>query len=307
MLIIRRDEVERLVTPDVAIRATRAAFVRLHEGAVEAPPEFAMSHPNGGDIHVKGAHLHGSTWMVVKLATAGFHRSGNHGCFLGINSDSGVIEVLVDDDGLLTELRTAAAVAVSVDLLAVRDARTLAIVGSGVQAQYQLDFVRTVRSFSDVCVTSRNTERAEAFAARNNIRSLAMIEGALDDADVVLIATNSTVPVMRSRAGLKPGAHVTSSGADMVGKVEIAPDLVGQFDLVAVDDLALARRVGLLQQTPMLDVTTIGALLTGATGRVDNQQITLAGLSGLGVQDASIFAALLDRFADSNERRVDAR
>jgi ornithine cyclodeaminase len=299
MLIIRRDDVERLVTPDVAIGAARAAFERLHEGAVEAPPEFVMSHPNGGDIHIKGAHLHGSTWMVVKLATAGFQRSGNHGCFLGIKSDCGVTEVLVDDDGLLTELRTAAAVAMSVDLLAVRDARTLAIIGSGVQAQYQLDFVRTVRSFSDVCVTSRNTERAEVFAARNNIRSSATIEGALDDADVVLIATNSTVPVMHSRKGLKPGAHVTSSGADMVGKVEIAPDLVGQFDVVAVDDLALARRVGLLRQTTMRDVTTIGALLAGATGRVDNQQITIAGLSGLGVQDASIFAALLDRFADS--------
>jgi ornithine cyclodeaminase len=297
MRIIGREQAEALVTPHIAIAAMRDAFGSLRRGEVVAPEEFSMSHPISGDIHIKGAHLHGSEWMVAKVASAGFALPGNHGCLLGINSRTGTIEVLVDDEGFLTEIRTAAAVALSVDLLALPSASRLCLIGSGVQAGYQLDAVRTVRSFDHVCVYSRNPERAAQFAQQNHVRSASSLDEATADADVILVATNSRAPIMRSLDHVKPGAHITASGADMVGKVEISPEVVSQVNVLAVDDRALAARVGVLQNVPPRSSLTLGELLAGAAGRTNEEQITLAGLSGLGVQDAAIFAALLNQLS----------
>jgi ornithine cyclodeaminase len=298
MRIIGREQAQALVTPQVAIAAMRDAFASLHRGQVVAPEEFSMSHPVSGDIHIKGAHLHGSDWMVAKVASAGFAVPGNHGCLLGINSRTGAIEVLVDDEGFLTEIRTAAAVALSVDLLALPTASRLCLIGSGVQAGYQLDAVRTVRSFDDICVYSRNPERAAEFAHQHDVRCVSSLAEATADADVILIATNSRGPVMTSLDHVKPGTHISASGADMVGKIEIAPEVASQVDVLAVDDCALAERFGVLQNVPPRSCATLGELLAGTAGRTNDQQITLAGLSGLGVQDAAIFAALLHQLCE---------
>jgi ornithine cyclodeaminase len=184
-----------------------------------------------------------------------------------------------------------------VDLLAIPSASRLCLIGSGVQATYQLAAVRTVRSFKDICVYSRNPERAADFAREHHLRSASLNE-AVSDADVILVATNSRAPIMTSLDHVKPGAHITASGADMVGKVELSAEVVSQVDVLVVDDRVLAQRVGVLQNVPPRSSLTLGELLAGTAGRANEQQITLAGLSGLGVQDAAIFAALLRQPSD---------
>ena len=298
MQIISQLEVEELITPQIAIAAMRQAFLNLHQDEVVAPEEFSMTHPSGGDIHIKGAHLFGSEWMVAKVASAGFSVPGNHGCVLGISSRTGEVAYMVDDGGFLTEMRTAAAVALSVDLLARPGASRLAIIGSGVQAGFKLDAVRAVRQFEHVSVYSRTRAKAHRFASRHGITLANPLEDALADADVVLVATTSRSPILTSLAELRPGTHVTASGADMVGKAELAPAIIEQADVVVVDDRALAERVGILQGVKERPTRTLGELLTGTPGRTNDDQTTVAGLSGLGIQDAAIFAALLDALND---------
>ena len=297
MDIIRRAEVEKLVTPAIAIEAMRHAFLALHRGHVAAPDEFVMHHPVSGDVHIKGAHVHQSRWMVAKIATAGFAHPGNHGCLVGINAETGKVEILVDDDGILTELRTAAAVSVSVDLLARKNSAHLAIIGSGVQAGYQLESLRQVRSFTNVVVAGRTPGNVERFAEKHGVHVADSVADAVADADVVVCATTSKEEVITASMALRPGAHITSSGADMVGKIEVGSTVIRRADIVAVDDLELGRRVGLLQTVPECRATTIGALLDGAPTRTGDTQLTIAGLCGLGVQDAAIFSALLDQLA----------
>jgi ornithine cyclodeaminase/alanine dehydrogenase-like protein (mu-crystallin family) len=111
----------------------------------------------------------------------------------------------------------------------------------------------------------------------------------------VLCATTSREPILQSIAQLAPGTHVTASGADMVGKRELAPELVLGAHIIAVDDIALARRVGILQGVERAFVRTIGDLIgERIVGPIDrnNEHITVAGLSGLGMQDAAIFDLL---------------
>ena len=121
-------------------------------------------------------------------------------------------EALAMMDGrLITELRTAAVSAVATNLLSSPGAKTLAILGSGVQARAHVQALALVRKFEEIRVWSRNPEHAETFAREIGATSTSA-EDAVRDADVVVTCTNSPEPVLRG-AWLKPGALINAVGA----------------------------------------------------------------------------------------------
>ena len=107
-------------------------------------------------------------------------------------------EPLVAMDGrLITEMRTAAVSAVATRLFAPRNARTLAILGSGVQARSHLLALRLVRDFRDVRVWSRTPEHARAFASEFGLTAVETPEAAVRGADVVLGVSSTREPLFR--------------------------------------------------------------------------------------------------------------
>ena len=115
------------------------------------------------------------------------------------------------DGRLITEMRTAAVSAAATKLLAPRDAKILAILGSGVQAHSHLEALRLVRDFEEIRVWSPTRKHAQRFA--KEVRATATsAEAAVRGADVIVTATNSKAPVLKG-AWLKPGCHVNAIGA----------------------------------------------------------------------------------------------
>jgi thiomorpholine-carboxylate dehydrogenase len=108
-------------------------------------------------------------------------------------------------------MRTSATSAIATDLLAITDTRTLAILGSGVQAHAHLEALRHVRKFDEVRVWSRNPAHAEAFADQTGARAMSA-EQAVRGADVIVTATNSPEPILQGD-WLKPGCHINAVGA----------------------------------------------------------------------------------------------
>jgi ornithine cyclodeaminase/alanine dehydrogenase-like protein (mu-crystallin family) len=117
----------------------------------------------------------------------------------------------VMDGTLITEMRTAAVSAAATKLLAPRDAKVLAILGSGVQARSHVEALRLVRKFEEVRVWSPTNANAERFAKEIGAKAMSA-EKAVRDADVVVTATNSKTSVLRG-AALKSGCHVNAVGA----------------------------------------------------------------------------------------------
>jgi ornithine cyclodeaminase len=292
MITIDEATVRSTITWDDAIGSAALAFRALGDGAVDAPDEIAISPSTGAVLHAKGAYVHGSPWIVVKMATGGFV-GANDGCSVVVDAASGAIAALVDDKGWLTELRTAGAGAFVTDLLARPDATSLALIGSGVQAELQLAALRHLRPGLQVRVAGRSFEKSQRFAHAHDAVAFDSVDEAISGADIVLCATSSRTPLV---ATVAPGVHVTSIGTDTVGKAELAKSLLWMADLVVVDDVALSQRVGVLQQMPDRVSSTLSAVMSDPSlGRQSPQQITVAGLSGLGVQDATIAGVLLDR------------
>jgi ornithine cyclodeaminase/alanine dehydrogenase-like protein (mu-crystallin family) len=115
------------------------------------------------------------------------------------------------DGRLITEMRTAAVSAVATKLLALPNAKILAILGSGVQAHSHVEALRLVRQFEEIRVWSPTKEHAEQFAKEIGATATSA-EQAVRGADVVVTATSSKIPVLKG-AWLKPGCHVNGIGA----------------------------------------------------------------------------------------------
>src|SRR3989449_160566 len=92
------------------------------------------------------------------------------------------------DGRLITEMRTAAVSAAATKLLAPRDAKVLAILGSGVQAHSHIEALRLVRNFEEIRVWSPTKEHAERFAKEIGATATS-VEQAISGADVIVTAT----------------------------------------------------------------------------------------------------------------------
>jgi ornithine cyclodeaminase/alanine dehydrogenase-like protein (mu-crystallin family) len=117
----------------------------------------------------------------------------------------------VMDGRLITEMRTAAVSAAATKLLAPREAKVLAILGSGVQARSHAEALQLVREFEEIRVWSLTREHAERFAKETSAKPMSA-EEAVRGADVIVTATSSKTPVLNG-SWLKPGCHVNAVGA----------------------------------------------------------------------------------------------
>jgi ornithine cyclodeaminase len=266
-----------------------------------------------GEVHVKGAYLHGSPTYSFKVAS-GFYRNPERGLpvssgiVLAFSAETGELAAVLFDNGYLTELRTGAAGALAADLLARRDVRRVGMVGVGVQARYQLEALAGVRSPELVLAWGPDEPKAEAYAEEMSgrlgldVRVAGSLQQAVEGADVVVTATPSRDPLVRPE-WLAPGAHVTAVGSDMPEKQELDPSVLARADKVVADRLEACLENGEIGRAvaagalAAADVhAELGQVAAGERpGRESDDEITVADLTGVGVQDAAVAALVVTR------------
>ena len=188
------------------------------------------------------------------------------------------------DGRRITEMRTAAVSAAITRHLAPRDARILALLGSGVQAQAHLEALRHVCRFEEVRVWSRNAAHAEQFAARHGARAMGA-EDAVRGADVIVTATSSQEAVLRGE-WLKRGAHVNAVGACLPTWRELDDDAM-RGGIVIVDSREAALRESgdvILSQAPIF--AEAGEVFAGRR-HVPREATTVFKSLGLAVEDVA--------------------
>jgi ornithine cyclodeaminase/alanine dehydrogenase-like protein (mu-crystallin family) len=145
----------------------------------------------------------------------------------------------------LGQIRTGAASGLATDLLANPDAKTLAVIGSGFQAQTQVEAVRSVRpSIENILVWSRSLERRTAFAAANGGIACPSAEIAVRNADIVCTATYARTPVIDVE-WIAPGCHINAMGSNHADRREIPSEAVHRADVIVADSVeACAAEAG---------------------------------------------------------------
>jgi alanine dehydrogenase len=291
ILTLSADEVKRLLDPDELLHALAQGFKALTSGRVSAPPRNEVTVPDGFLLgmpaHVPGEHI------VVKLVSVfhGNHRLGlpGHQALLCLfDSETGTPRALMDGK-YITALRTAGGAALSSQLVAREDARTLAIIGAGVQGGAHLEMVSRTRRFTDIRVASLSRADAERVAALDS-RAIAVAspEQAVRGADVVCLCTTADQPVIQ-RDWLAPGTHVTSVGYRPPGG-ELAREIIERGRLFVETRLAFAPPpVGCAELTGLDPErgTELGeVLLNVRPGRRSEAELTVYKSMGHAMEDS---------------------
>lgn len=240
--------------------------------------------------------------MGAKLVTV---YASNHGrglpshlaTIILMDAETGALTAVLDGR-YITEARTAAVSAVSVDRLARPDARVLAIIGSGVQARSHLEAIRHIRALDAVRVWSPNADHREQFAREMTTSSGVPVwasgdaASAVRDADIVVLATASPTPVV-AVTDIAPGTHICAVGAcrptqrEMPGALVAAGRLfVDSRDgaLVEAGDIVLPISEGLISERHL--VGELGEVVLGqCDGRRRVDEITIFKSLGMAVED----------------------
>jgi ornithine cyclodeaminase len=296
--VLRANDVRDALPMAACIDAVEAAFVAYTSGRAELPNVIHLDVPETeGEIHVKAGHLHGAPTYAVKVAS-GFYAEqppAIDGMVLVFDARTGGLVAMLLDGGLLTDVRTGAAGGVAARWLAPERVDTVAVIGTGIQARRQIEALRCVRNVGEVRVWGRDSERAAAAATDVGGDEVPTIREAVEGADVIVTCTASREPLVLSE-WVREGAHITAVGSDGAGKQELEPEILRRADIVAVDSREQCLRLGELQHAPDVADRAIelGAICGGtAAGRTDEGQLTVADLTGVGVQDVAAANAVL--------------
>jgi ornithine cyclodeaminase len=214
-----------------------------------------------------------------------------------LDPETGALLALMDGR-FITEARTAAVSAVSVQRLARAEASTLAIVGSGVQARSHLDAIARVRPLEEVRIWSRTAANVDGFIAEMQphtsatLRKTGSCEEAVRDAGIVALTTASKEPVVRSE-WIADGTHICAVGACRPTEREMDAALIARADLYVdsregalaeAGDIVLAIRDGAITAAHIKG--ELGAVVSGDTGgRAETQRVTIFKSLGMAVED----------------------
>ena len=168
---------------------------------------------------------------------------------------TGRLEALLLDEGILTELRTAAVGALVVRILAAPKIDMIGIVGTGVQARYQLEMLSAVTDCRNVLVYGRTPQKVDRFISEMtskgwNIKGTDSPDNLLQDTDVIITTTPSREAILgkSSLETRKSGLTIICIGADAPGKYEINPNLVAKAALLVADSTTQTVQRGEFQK-----------------------------------------------------------
>lgn len=311
--IIEEAALRVAITPALAVEAIREAFRADGMGRTHVPPVINLEVPAArGEFHIKTAHIDGVSHVAVKIAS-GFYDNPSKGLPSGsglmavFDATTGLPAALLLDNGFLTDIRTGAAGAVAADYLARREITTVGVIGSGLQARFQVRCLRVLREFSRIVAWSPTRERLDAYCdemRRDGYDAVAAADAreVCAASEVLITATPSREPVVRA-GWLRPGMHITALGSDSPGKQELEPGCLARADLVVTDRTSQCAAFGELRHAIDAGLLTaervhgqLGDIVAGRlTGRTDDNQITIADLTGVGFQDTAIASAALMR------------
>lgn len=309
MKIINLEQIkEALKTIDI-IPAIEKAFVAYSHGNAVVPPvgELLFKNPPG-DVHIKYGYIVGDDYYIIKIAS-GFYDNpklnlpSSNGLMLLFSQKTGAVLGILLDEGYLTDLRTAAAGAIAAKYLAPSRISNIGIIGTGIQARLQLIFLAKITNCRNAIVWGRSLEKLTSFQAEMeqegfSIQSTQEIEFVTSDCNLIATTTPSTFPLLLTTQ-IKKGTHITAIGADSPHKQELDSNIFEKANIIVADsiaqciergDIAHAIKNGVIQQDKLVE---LGAIISGKSPkRTSEEQITIADLTGLAVQDIAIAKAV---------------
>ncbi len=304
-LYLTETDVNQLLTMEIALDALEGVFRARSEGKVGNIPRTRLPLGPVG----KGAYnLMAASWPEQGLVghksyAAGSGSTSFHVMLYGSNGEGllGIIEA-----SRMGQVRTGAASGIATRNMARENSSSVAVIGSGYQAETQLEAVAAVRDIKTASVYSRTPERRNAFADKMSKRLELDVQpaesaaNAVEGSDVVITVTNSAEPVVTGEM-LEMGMHINAAGGNSWLRRELDTHAVAMSDLVVTDDIDQAKiECGELMRAAETGhfywerLTRLDRIVAGLrSGRDNDEQVTLFESQGVAFEDVAVCGRLL--------------
>ncbi|MCF0141239.1 MAG: ornithine cyclodeaminase family protein [Mogibacterium sp.] len=307
MLALSEKDMREVFTMKDAIEADKDALRLYTEGQTNIPLRANISVPehSGNSLYMYG-YVAPADALGVKLVSV-YPKNVEKGIpsvpatMVLVNSETGEVCSLMNGT-YLTALRTGAVAGAATDVLAREDSKIFALIGTGGQAETQLEAVLAVRDIELVKVYSRNRERREAFVAKMNdlyaekygvkIVAAESSDEAVADADIISACTTANEAVFDADK-IKKNAHINGVGSYTPDMAEIPEGVITSAAGIYVDtaegvlaeagELINPIKKGLVKEESCIE---LGAVLAGkAEGRKSYDDLTFFDSVGCAVLD----------------------
>jgi len=296
-----------LKTIDV-IGAMEQGFIQYSNDQAVVPPvgELLFDNPKG-EAHIKYGYIKQTDYYCIKIAS-GFYDNpkfgiaSSQGLMLLFSQLTGEPKAVLLDEGKLTDVRTAAAGALVARYFAPKDINAMGILGTGTQARLQLQYLQKVTPCRKAWIWGRNRTNAQQF--KKEMEGELEINIAENPTEVaqycnLIVTTTPTETPLLQASDILPGTHITAVGSDTSAKQELASDILSKADVLIADSIAQSQSRGEIYRATLdgkVDanrVVELGAAIQNEKlQRINDEQISIADLTGVAVQDIMISQAV---------------
>ena len=310
MRIVSLDEIKAALPKVDLMQEIETGFSAYSNGEVVVPPVGELNFENPpGDVHIKYGYIQDDDVYVIKIAS-GFYQnkllglSNGQGMMLVFDQKSGKPIGLLQDEGFLTDVRTAVAGAICAKYLAPKNIEAIGIVGTGVQARMQLEYLKNVTDCQNVIVWGRSKSALNQYKnsmgdSGFTIETAMALDQVTDNCNLIVTCTASEKPIIRKNH-VKGKVHITAMGSDTPNKQEIGSNVLSKADLVIADSRSQCEVRGEIHHAirnnavSMDSIAELGEIINGdRQGRTTSSEVTVADLTGVAVQDIQISKAVL--------------
>ena len=257
MEFINRDELKNLIKFEDVFKKTKKAYQLFSQGKTITPPFTVFTIPESkGSVHFKCGYVPGEQYFAMKYSGAFYGNeklgiSNFLGLFIVFNAKTGEVEAIIDDKGHLTDYRTGVAGAIATSTLANPKSKTVAMIGTGVQARMQLfALLKVMPNIENLQVWGRSQigmakyiKEVKELYPNLNVVACKDAQEAVGNADIIYTVTYSEEPIIQAD-WIKKGVHITAVGACEPSMQELDSRILGMADIVCTDSIEACAKNG---------------------------------------------------------------
>lgn len=316
MIHISYEDIKRVIKQEDLFAPVKQAFIDYASPRLIGIPVNLLHFDDDADAHIKTAALKGYEYFSIKVATM-FPQNVNrqlspfNGAIFLFDAQTGEPKAILQDKGLLTDLRTAAAGALITNHVTLSSMAKVAVIGTGIQAGLQVEALNLMRPIKELRIYGRNQNKAIALQQKLSIALPStiinitdQIESAVKESDIIITTTSSKSPLVKG-AWLQKGQHITAVGADDTFKHELDGDCFSKANEVFLDSLELNQHYGeYAHQDKSEDLTSktveFGKVFEDVEYVRYVDHISIAKLVGVGVQDLAAATTVMEKLGHIN-------
>ena len=312
MIMLNKSEIKHLLDDVDLVSPIRQGFIQYSKGKCVIPPvgELLFNNPPG-DVHIKYGYIVDEKYYVIKIAS-GFPKneklniSNGQGMILLFDQATGQPLIALLDDAILTDVRTAIAGQICAEMFT-NKIRSIGVIGTGRQARLQVTYLKNITNCRTVNVWGRNKKKSQKykddlFKYGFNVRISKSVKELAEKSNLIITTTSSEKPLLHE-SDIKLGTHITAVGADTVSKRELDISILNRADLIIADSISQCKVRGEISHALLKniinsdEVIELGSILSGnRQGRTSKDQISVADLTGVAVQDLQIAKVVYEKY-----------